>query len=106
MNGFLNGLKNIKEFNNLKTNKIMTTVEWLEEELNNIKSSSTKNSEIKFLENEFNGLLQQAKEREEQQQCYSESDLKNAFFSGCQSERQIKPRIKCWEEWFEQNKKK
>ena len=37
---------------------------------------------------------------------YSEEDLKNAFFSGCQSERQIKPRIKCWEEWFEQFKKK
>jgi hypothetical protein len=30
---------------------------------------------------------------------YSEEDLKKAFFSGCQSERQIKPRIKCWEEW-------
>ena len=49
-----------------KTNKIMTTVEWLEEELNNIKSSSTKNGEIKFLENEFKGLLKQAKEIEEE----------------------------------------
>ena len=37
---------------------------------------------------------------------YSEEDLKEAFFSGCQSERQIKPRIKCWNEWFEQFKKK
>jgi hypothetical protein len=37
---------------------------------------------------------------------YSEKDLREAFFSGCQSERQIKPRIKCWEEWFEQFKKK
>jgi hypothetical protein len=37
---------------------------------------------------------------------YSEEDLKEAFFSGCQSERQIKPRIKCWDEWFEQFKKK
>jgi hypothetical protein len=37
---------------------------------------------------------------------YSEEDLKQAFFSGCQSERQIKPRIKCWNEWFEQFKKK
>jgi hypothetical protein len=36
---------------------------------------------------------------------YSEEDLKHAFFSGCQSERQIKPRIACWEEWFEQFKK-
>jgi hypothetical protein len=37
---------------------------------------------------------------------YSEEDMKKAFFSGCQSERQIKPRIKCWEQWFEQLKKK
>jgi hypothetical protein len=37
---------------------------------------------------------------------YSEEDIKEAFFSGCQSERQIKPRIKCWEQWFEQFKKK
>ena len=94
MNGFLNGLKNIKEFNNLKTNKIMTTVEWLEEELNNIKSSSTKNSEIKFLENEFNGLLQQAKEREEQQQCYSESDLKQAY--ACNNRLNSEQSFKDW----------
>jgi hypothetical protein len=37
---------------------------------------------------------------------YSEEDIKEAFFSGCQSERQIKPRIKCWEQWIEQFKKK
>jgi hypothetical protein len=37
---------------------------------------------------------------------YSEEDLKKAFFSGCQSERQIKPRIKCWEQWIEKFKKK
>lgn len=37
---------------------------------------------------------------------YSEEELKHAFFSGCQSERQIKPRIECWEQWFEQLKKK
>jgi len=37
---------------------------------------------------------------------YNEEDMKSAFFSGCQSERQFKPRIKCWEEWFEQFKKK
>ena len=41
-----------------------------------------------------------------QERMYSEEELKHAFFSGCQSERQIKPRIKCWEEWFEQFKKK
>jgi hypothetical protein len=37
---------------------------------------------------------------------YSEEDLKHAFFSGCQSERQFKSRIKCWEEFIEQFKKK
>ena len=42
----------------------------------------------------------------QQERMYSEEELKHAFFSGCQSERQIKPRIKCWEEWFEQFKKK
>jgi hypothetical protein len=42
----------------------------------------------------------------QQERMYSEEDLKYAFFSGCQSERQFKPRIKCWEDWFEQFKKK
>ena len=37
---------------------------------------------------------------------YSDEDLKSAFFSGCQSERQIKPRIKSWEEFIEKFKKK
>ena len=37
---------------------------------------------------------------------YSEEDLKQAFFSGCFSERQIKSRIDCWKEWFEQFKNK
>ena len=26
--------------------------------------------------------------------------IKDAFFSGCQSERQIKPRVKCWEDFY------
>ena len=42
----------------------------------------------------------------QQERMYSEEDLKHAFFSGCQSERQIKPRVKCWEEFIEQFKKK
>jgi hypothetical protein len=37
---------------------------------------------------------------------YSDEDLKHAFFSGCQSEREFKPRIKCWEEFIEKFKKK
>lgn len=43
---------------------------------------------------------------QKQEQMYSEEDLKQAFFSGCQSERQIKPRIDCWKEWFKQFKNK
>ena len=42
----------------------------------------------------------------EQQQGYSEEDIKHAFFSGCYSERKIKPRIKCYEEFIEQSKNK
>ena len=42
----------------------------------------------------------------QQEKSYSEEDIREAFFSGCQSERQFKPRIKCWEEWFEQFKTK
>jgi hypothetical protein len=42
----------------------------------------------------------------EQQQGYSEEDIKHAFFSGCHSERKIKPRIKCYEEFIEQFKNK
>jgi hypothetical protein len=45
-------------------------------------------------------------QQEQDKNKYSEEDLREAFFSGCQSERQIKPRIKCWEQWFEQFKKK
>lgn len=51
-----------------KENIEKSVVDFLIEELNNIKSSSTdQNGKIKFLENEFNGLLQQAKEMENQQ---------------------------------------
>jgi hypothetical protein len=38
-------------------------------------------------------LFEKAKEMEKQQQGYSEEDIKHAFFSGCYSERKIKPRI-------------
>jgi hypothetical protein len=37
---------------------------------------------------------------------YSEEDLREAFFSGCQSERQFKPRVECWQNFIEQFKKK
>jgi len=42
----------------------------------------------------------------QQERSYSWEEVKHAFFSGCQSERQIKPRIKSWEEFIEQFKKK
>ena len=46
----------------------MTVVEWLIDELNEIKSSSTgMNGEIRFLEKEFTEALEQAKEMEKQQ---------------------------------------
>jgi hypothetical protein len=45
-----------------------TAVEFLIEELNNIKSSSTDQyGKITFLEKEFNKLIEQAKEREKEQ---------------------------------------
>jgi hypothetical protein len=45
-------------------------------------------------------------QQEQDRNKYSEEDMKHAFFSGCQSERQIKPRVKCWEEFIEQFKNK
>ena len=54
--------------------------------------------------NDYNAFIKGAEWQAERM--YSEEDLRKAFFSGCQSERQIKPRVKCWEEWFEQFKKK
>ena len=45
-----------------------TAVEWLLDEINNIKSSSTNmNGKIQFLEKELNKLFEQAKEMEKQQ---------------------------------------
>ena len=41
-----------------------------------------------------------------QERMYSEEDMKHAFLSGCQSERQIKQRVKCCEEFIEKFKKK
>jgi hypothetical protein len=54
--------------------------------------------------NVINAMVEMAKWQQERM--YSEEDMKESFFTGCQSERQFKPRIKCWEEWFEQFKKK
>ena len=45
-------------------------------------------------------------QQEQDKKMYSVHDLKVAFFKGCKSERQIKPRQKCWEEFIEQFKKK
>ncbi len=44
--------------------------------------------------------------KQQDKKLYSEEDLKHAFFSGCQSERRFKPRVKCWEEFIEQFKRK
>ena len=53
-----------------------------------------------------NGVQDGAKWQQQQERMYSEEDMREAFFSGCHSERKIKPRIKCWEEFIEQFKKK
>ena len=46
----------------------MTSIEWLNEQMNNIKSSSTKMyGTVQFLEKELNKLLEQAKEMEKEQ---------------------------------------
>jgi hypothetical protein len=74
-----------------------TPVEWLVEQLSNYDSKM-----VELFKNE----IKQAKEMESQQKGYSDEDLKQAFFSGCQSERQFKTRIKCWEEFIEHFKNK
>jgi hypothetical protein len=74
-----------------------SAVEFLVELLNNLND----NFNLAFKDE-----IEQAKEMEKQQQGYSEEDIKHAFFSGCYSERKIKPRIKCYEEWFEKFKNK
>ena len=62
--------------NSNKQDMKQTVVEWLLDELNQIKSSSTDmNGTIKFLETEFKELFEQAKEMESQQQCYSEEEF-------------------------------
>jgi hypothetical protein len=53
-----------------------------------------------------NRIFEEYKGETPQKRMFSEEELKNAFFSGCQSEREIKPRIKCWKEWYENFKKK
>jgi hypothetical protein len=53
------------------------------------------------------GFIGGAKWQQEQDKNkFSDEDMKLAFFSGCQSERTIKPRVKCWEEFIEQFKNK
>jgi hypothetical protein len=74
-----------------------SAVEFLVELLNNLND----NFNLAFKDE-----IEQAKEMEKQQQGYSEEDIKHAFFSGCYSERKIKPRIKCYEEFIEQFKNK
>ena len=70
-----------------------------------VEEAAEKYSSISFNKQDlYDGFIEGAKWQAERM--YSEEDLKHAFFSGCQSERQIKPRIACWEEWFEQFKKK
>ena len=49
-------------------NMKQTAVEWLVEQMNNIKGSSTNmNGKVQFLEKELNNLFEQAKEMEKEQ---------------------------------------
>jgi uncharacterized protein (UPF0305 family) len=88
-----------------KENIKKSVVEFLIEELNNIKSSSTdQNGKIKFLENEFNELLQQAKDMENQQG-YSEEEVINFLQEMNNWPTTFEGRIDV-REWFEKFKNK
>jgi hypothetical protein len=53
-----------------------TAVEWLQDELNQIKSSSTDmDGIIRFLETEFNKVIEQAKEMEKEQKGFSDVEV-------------------------------
>jgi len=56
-----------------------------------------------FAKYEKTGFIKGAKWQEKRM--YSEEDLKHAFLRGCQSERQVKPRIDCWNEFIKEFKK-
>lgn len=93
----MNGLKNIK------TNKIMkqTAVQWLQQSL-----SLTFEQQM-----QFEGLFQQAKEMEKQQQGYSEEEMKSAFKVGFSigygsDVHAIDEKNRTCEEWFNKYKKK
>jgi hypothetical protein len=69
-------------------------------------NSATTNYEEGINVGKYQGFINGAKWQQQQdKKLYSEEDIKHAFFSGCHSERKIKPRIKCWEEFIEQLKK-
>lgn len=85
-----------------------SAVELLTEDLNYIKSSSTKeNGKITFLEKEFNKLI---KKHIERQTIYNEIDLRIAYMSGhklckCVTENTYEA-LESFEEWVEQYKNK
>ena len=57
-----------------------TVVEWLVDEMNSIKGSSTNmNGKIQFLEKELNKLYEQAKEMEKEQNLKSKIEAVNHF---------------------------
>jgi hypothetical protein len=84
----------------------VTAVEFLIEELNNIKSSSTDQyGKITFLEKEFIRVLEQAKEMEKEQKGYSDEDLEKAFKVGFtlgygSDVEAIAEKDKCFNRWF------
>ena len=72
-----------------------TAVQWLANELNQIKSSSTDmNGTIKFLETEFKELFEQAKEMEKQQIIDAYDENENYMCDGTEAEQYYNGKFK------------
>jgi len=81
-----------------------TAVEWLVEQIK-------KDSNLRLRGFDIDGIENQAKELEKEQQGYSEEDMKLAFKAGYKKGFSGYPNIENWKElpfkeWFEQFKKK
>ena len=69
----------------------MTSIEWLKEQMNNIKGSSTSmNGTVQFIEKELNNLFEQAKEMFEEQVTLSHINGQSEFDKGAYREHNQK----------------
>ena len=72
-------------------------VEWLNEQMNNIKGSSiSMNGSVQFIEKELNNLLEQAKamEKEQHQETFKQARLAKIF------EKNMPPVWESWEQYY------